>query len=48
MPIKIDSLRIIEPLGGEWVCYSSPGKGGADYVAVNLPVFAPKPVHRDD
>ncbi len=34
--------------GGEWVRYSSPEDGGAEYVAVCLPAFAPATVHRDD
>jgi mannose-6-phosphate isomerase-like protein (cupin superfamily) len=34
--------------GGEWVRYSSPEQGGAHYVAVCLPAFAPGTVHRDD
>ena len=34
--------------GGEWVRYSSPADGGAEYVAVCLPAFAPGTVHRDD
>jgi mannose-6-phosphate isomerase-like protein (cupin superfamily) len=33
---------------GEWVRYSSPEQGGATYVAVCLPAFAPGTVHRDD
>lgn len=32
---------------GEWVRYSSPLPGGAEYVAVCLPAFAPDNVHRD-
>ena len=32
---------------GEWVRYSSPEAGGATYVAVCLPAFAPDTVHRD-
>ena len=34
--------------GGEWVRYSTPEPGGAEYVAVCLPAFAPETVHRDD
>ena len=34
--------------GGEWVRYSSPHAGGAEYVAVCLPAFGPEIVHRDD
>jgi mannose-6-phosphate isomerase-like protein (cupin superfamily) len=33
--------------GGEWVRYSTPEAGGADYVAVCLPAFEPDTVHRD-
>lgn len=33
---------------GEWVRYSTPEPGGAAYVAVCLPAFAPGTVHRDD
>jgi quercetin dioxygenase-like cupin family protein len=32
---------------GEWVQYSSPEEGGAEYVAVCLPAFSPDTVHRD-
>jgi mannose-6-phosphate isomerase-like protein (cupin superfamily) len=32
---------------GEWVRYSSPEKGGAEYIAVCLPAFSPDSVHRD-
>jgi mannose-6-phosphate isomerase-like protein (cupin superfamily) len=32
---------------GEWVQYSTPDEGGAEYVAVCLPGFSPETVHRD-
>jgi len=32
---------------GEWVRYSTPAAGGAEYVAVCLPAFSPETVHRD-
>jgi len=32
---------------GEWIRYSSPEPGGAEYVAVCLPAFSPATVHRD-
>ena len=32
---------------GEWVRYSTPNAGGADYVAVCLPAFTPGTAHRD-
>jgi mannose-6-phosphate isomerase-like protein (cupin superfamily) len=37
---------VISPKG-EWVRYSSPEAGGAEYIAVCLPAFSPKTVHRD-
>ena len=33
---------------GEWVRYSTPEPGGAEYVAVCVPAFSPETVHRDD
>ena len=33
---------------GEWVRYSTPNAGGAEYVAVCLPAFSPGTVHRDE
>jgi mannose-6-phosphate isomerase-like protein (cupin superfamily) len=33
---------------GEWIQYSTPGAGGAEYIAVCLPAFSPDTVHRDD
>jgi mannose-6-phosphate isomerase-like protein (cupin superfamily) len=32
---------------GEWVRYSTPDDGGAEYIAVCLPAFSPATVHRD-
>lgn len=32
---------------GEWVRYSTPAPGGAEYIAVCLPAFSPALVHRD-
>jgi mannose-6-phosphate isomerase-like protein (cupin superfamily) len=32
----------------EWVQYSTPFKGGAEYIAVCLPAFSPDIVHRDE
>ena len=33
---------------GEWVRYSSPEPGGAEYIAVCLPAFSPELVNRDE
>src|SRR5580704_654987 len=32
---------------GEWIRYSTPEDGGAEYIAVCLPAFSPHLVHRD-
>lgn len=37
---------VVKP--GEWIRYSSPNPGGAEYVAVCLPAFSPDTVHRDE
>jgi mannose-6-phosphate isomerase-like protein (cupin superfamily) len=33
---------------GQWVRYSSPEPGGAEYVAICVPAFSPDTVHRDE
>lgn len=33
---------------GEWIRYSSPFEGGAEYIAVCLPAFSPNTVNRDE
>jgi len=33
---------------GEWVRYSTPDQGGAEYVAICIPAFSPASVHRDE
>ncbi|MBN1182687.1 MAG: hypothetical protein JXB49_10395 [Bacteroidales bacterium] len=33
---------------GDWVQYSTPFAGGAEYVAICLPAFSPEMVHRDE
>ncbi len=33
---------------GEWVRYSTPQEGGAEYIAVCLPAFSMESVHRDE
>jgi mannose-6-phosphate isomerase-like protein (cupin superfamily) len=34
--------------GSEWVRYSTPFEGGAEYIAVCVPAFSPLNVHRDE
>ncbi len=33
---------------GDWVRYTTPEEGGAEYIAVCTPAFSPTAVHRDD
>ncbi len=33
---------------GEWVRYSTPAQGGAEYIAVCVPSFSMETVHRDE
>lgn len=33
---------------GEWIRYSTPEDGGAEYIAVCLPAFSMETVHRDE
>ena len=33
---------------GEWIRYSTPEPGGAEYIAICLPAFSPEIVHRDE
>ncbi len=33
---------------GEWVRYSTPAEGGAEYIAVCLPAFSMESVHREE
>jgi len=33
---------------GQWVQYSSPHSGGAEYMAICVPAFHPDTVHRDE
>jgi hypothetical protein len=40
--------QAIMTLQDEWVMYSTPFAGGAEYIAVCLPAFSPDLVHRDD
>jgi mannose-6-phosphate isomerase-like protein (cupin superfamily) len=45
--IDVRSGQAIIAHRGEWVRYSSPEPGGAEYVAVCVPAFAPDLVHRE-
>lgn len=45
---RVNSGEAILIEAGEWVQYSTPDDGGAEYIAVCLPAFSPDIVHRDD
>jgi len=46
--IDVNPGQAILCRAGEWIRYSSPAEGGADYIAICLPAFSPDTVHRDE
>ena len=46
--VDINAGEAVIAQANEWVQYSSPGDGGAEYIAVCLPAFSPDTVHRDE
>jgi quercetin dioxygenase-like cupin family protein len=45
--IDVAAGQAVVTVPGEWVRYSTPFAGGAEYVAVCLPAFSMDTVHRD-
>ena len=45
--LEVRAGQAVVTSSGEWVRYSSPEPGGAEYVAVCLPAFSPDTAHRD-
>jgi mannose-6-phosphate isomerase-like protein (cupin superfamily) len=45
--LDVRAGQAVVAAAGEWVRYSTPEQGGAEYVAVCLPAFSPTTVHRD-
>ncbi len=45
--IDVGAGQAVVAFPGEWVRYSSPEPGGAEYIAVCQPAFSPATVHRD-
>ena len=45
MDVRAGQAVVTAP--GEWIRYSTPEPGGAEYVAICLPAFSPDTVHRD-
>lgn len=46
MDVKAGQAVVAKP--GEWLRYSCPEEGGAEYIAVCLPAFSPDAVCRDE
>ena len=45
--IDVTAGQAVIAHAGEWVKYSTPADGGAEYIAVCLPAFSMETVHRD-
>ena len=45
--LDVRAGQAVVTVPGEWVRYSTPHDGGAEYVAVCLPAFSMEKVHRD-
>jgi len=45
--LEVRAGQAVATAPGEWIRYSTPFAGGAEYVAVCLPAFSPETVHRD-
>ena len=46
--LEVRAGQAVVTAPGEWVRYSTPEEGGAEYVAICLPAFSPDTVHRDE
>ena len=47
-PFTVTAGQAVMSPAGQWVRYSTPTAGGARYIAVCVPAFAPDAVHRDE
>ncbi|HUJ27957.1 MAG TPA: cupin [Myxococcales bacterium] len=45
--LDVRAGQAVIPHKGEWIRYSTPEEGGAEYMAVCVPAFSPGTVHRD-
>jgi ethanolamine utilization protein EutQ len=45
--VDVSSGQAVIAHAGEWIQYSTPAEGGAEYIAVCLPAFSMETVHRD-
>ncbi|MBO68876.1 MAG: cupin [Acidiferrobacteraceae bacterium] len=48
LTFNVEAGQAVQAQKHEWVRYSTPYPGGADYIAVCLPAFSIDTVHRDD
>jgi mannose-6-phosphate isomerase-like protein (cupin superfamily) len=46
--LEVRAGQAVVTAPGEWVRYSTPEQGGAEYIAVCTPAFTPETVNRDD
>ena len=46
--LEVRAGQAVVTAPGEWIRYSTPEPGGAEYIAVCLPAFSPATVHRDE
>jgi ethanolamine utilization protein EutQ len=46
--LDVQAGQAVVAHAGEWVRYSTPQDGGAEYIAVCLPAFSMESVHRDE
>ena len=46
--LEVNAGQTLVTAPGEWVRYSTPYDGGAEYIAVCLPAFSPEGVNRDE
>jgi len=46
--IDVHAGQAVVTHAGEWIRYSTPEEGGAEYIAVCLPAFSMETVHRDE
>jgi ethanolamine utilization protein EutQ len=45
--LEVHAGQAVIAHAGEWIRYSTPNEGGAEYIAICLPAFSMETVHRD-
>jgi len=45
--VEVKAGQVFFAAAGDWVRYTTPNEGGAEYVAICVPAFSPETVHRD-